>query len=215
MRLVRFACLSLIAIALRAAPLERDLGEGLGYFRVHLAPADLPTNEALRKRPCVLDLRFAQAEPAAAAVLSGWLKFHAADKTPVFVLVNGGTDPAVLQALHDRDAIAGLLVIGIAAQKFAPDIAVIQSAADERRAYDALEKGTTVAALTTDNPDKQRNDEASLAHDRTTEPAAALDDEESPRAEKLPGAKPKGPPIDAALQRAIHLYRALRAMKRV
>lgn len=213
MKLLRLLTPLLLAISAHAAALERDLGDGLVYFRVHAVPEDLPTNEALRKRACVLDLRYAQAEPAATAVLSGWLKFHAADKTPLFVLVNGTTSRSLLASLAERDNIPDLLVIGIAGPRLEPDITVSQSSADERRAYDALENGASAAALTTDNPDKQRNDEASLAHDHAPE-AAAADDDEAPRAEKAAAAKARTPPIDAALQRAIHLHRALRAMKK-
>lgn len=199
----------LLAASVNAAPLQRDLGDGLIYFRLHAVPADLPTDESDRRHPCVLDLRYAHTDSTAASILAAWLKFHAAPKTPVFVLVNGSTAPGLLQILENRDAIPGLLVIGVAGQSFEPDITVAESALDEKRAYDALEHGATVAALTTDNPDKQRNDEASLAHEHSPEPP-----ESDSATDKANSEKPSVV-IDAALQRAIHLYHALRAVKKI
>ncbi len=213
MKLLRLLAPLLLAVALHSAPLERDLGEGLVYFRAHHVPADLPGSEATPKRPCVLDLRFAQAEPAGGAIWAAWLKFHAGDKTPLFVLVNGHTAEPLLAPLVERDALPGLLVIGVASPRLEPDIAVVQPAAEERRAYDALENGATVAAVTVDNPNKQRNDEASLSHER---PPSSNADDDPPHAEKeLGAANARPPPIDAALQRAIQLHRALHAMKKV
>ncbi len=197
---------------LRAAVIERDLGEGLLYFRIHRVPEDLPTNDSVRRHPCVVDLRYAHGNSEAATVLGGWIKFHATTHTPLFVLVNASTSAELLPALAHRDHTAGLLVIGTAAQRFEPDIVVHESSADERRAYEALEKGAAIAALTTDNPDKQRNDEASLARDRSPEPSSDDDTDITDPDEPAP-AKPKGPTIDAALQEAIHLHDGLRAMK--
>jgi len=60
--------------------------------------------------------------------------------------------------------------------------------------------------LLTDNPDKVRNDEASLSKDRVAEASAEATD----RANKKPA-----PPIDVALQRAVHLHRALVALRKI
>jgi hypothetical protein len=192
-----------------AAPIERKLPDHLVYIRVHALPADLPTDDSVRQHPCVVDLRYTQADTASAGILVNWVKFHCSPRTPMFVLVNGSTAPALVTGLR-REVMPGLLTAGVAAQRFEPDLIVTQSAADERRAYDALEQGTDIAALITDHPDKLRNDEASLAQERTTEPPAD-DTEESP----APGAaeKQKPAPTDAALQRAVHVYEGLRALK--
>jgi hypothetical protein len=190
------------------------LGNGLVYFRLHTLPADLPAPEAIHKQPCVLDLRYARADSAAAEVLGSWLKFHAAKHTPVFVLENGSTAPALLKILAARSAMNGVLVIGIAGQTFEPDIAVEESSSKERRAYDAFEHGAAVEALTVDNPDKQRNDEASLAHDRAAEATPDDDTGTADTDTRLP-IKPTPPPIDAALQMAIHLQRGLQALKKL
>ena len=52
-------CLSLFlfSVAAVAAPLTRDLGRNLAFYRIHSLPADLPPNDG-RKQPCVLDLRY-------------------------------------------------------------------------------------------------------------------------------------------------------------
>ena len=99
----------------------------------------------------------------------------------------------------------------MAAQRFEPDFIVTEAPADARRAYDALEKGSDVTALVTDHPDKLRNDEASLAHDRA--PDSDGDDTDGSPSTEEPESKPKAAPTDAALQRAIHVYQGLRAMK--
>jgi hypothetical protein len=213
---LRRAALLLAGIAFctsgHAAPVERDLGDELVYIRTHNVPEDLPTTMAAKPHAYVIDIRYAHGTGDGATVLAGWLKFHASARSPVFVLTNSETAKPILHALSDRESIAGLVVIGIANGKSAPDLVVKQSASDERRAYEALEEGTSVAALTTDNPDKQRNDEASLARDRAPE-ADPDSDVTSPDSETLPATKPHGAPIDAALQEAIHVYRGLRALR--
>jgi hypothetical protein len=186
------------------APLSRDLGRGLFYQRVNALPADLPAADNVRKRPTVLDLRYVHADADAATALIGWLKFTASLHTPVFVLANSETDQAIRQALANRGAVPSVLVIGIPARGFLPDIA-IQAAPDaERRAYDALGAGVDVASLVTENSDKARNDEASLSRDRSTELGAETAKDRAP-----------APPLDAALQRAVHLHRALVALKKI
>jgi hypothetical protein len=101
---------------------------------------------------------------------------------------------------------SGIAVVGIARGAFRPDVAVKGSAEDERRAYDALEKGAMLSMLLTDNPNKVRNDEASLAKDRLAEASAEA---------ATDAGKKESPPIDAALQRAVHLHRALVALKKI
>lgn len=202
-------------VSLRAAALTRDLGDGLVYERIHSLPGDLPTGEDTRKLACVLDLRYVKGDAAAASALDAWLRFHAGAHTPVFILANADTSSALL-AVHT--AIANTLVIGAPASGFAPDIAVHTSAATERRAYDALEKGTAVQALITDNPDKPRNDEAALAKERAAgADSAPLDDVPDIGLENAPAPKPKTPPplLDESLQRARQLHRALLALKKI
>lgn len=197
----------LVAAAACAAPIERDLGNGLTFVRVHQLPGDLPTKTPSRPAASVIDLRYVETDAEGATALAAWLNFRATAKAPVFVLANIETAPVLLHALaaHERGAV---VVVGIEGGSFRPDVAVKSTREEERRAYDALEKGAAVVTLLTDNPNKVRNDEASLSKDRLAE--ASADATEAARGGKTPA-----PPIDATLQRAVHLHRALVALKRL
>jgi hypothetical protein len=190
-----------------AAPLTRDLGRNLAYFRVHTLPADLPSTDGARKQPCVLDLRYVHGNEAAAEAVQAWVKFHAGPHTPVFVLANAETDAALLPPLNARAVAGNIIVIGAPSETFTPDIATPTTPENERRAYDALEAGTEISALMTENPDKVRNDEASLNKDHSSETETPAEDTTKPH--------PAARPIDAALQRAVHIHRALVALKRL
>jgi hypothetical protein len=107
---------------------------------------------------------------------------------------------------HDRGT--GIVVVGIAGTDFRPDVPVKASAAEERRAYDALDQGAVLTTLLADNPTKVRNDEASLTRDRPPEPPAATPSDPA-------AAKREPPPMDLTLQRAVHLHRALVALKKI
>lgn len=192
-----------------AAPVERDLGGGLVYVRVHRLPADLPPKPQGRLAPCVIDLRYVDAAEDAAAAFSAWLKFRATPRSPIFVLANGETSAPLLNVLRAGERGAGVVLIGIESEHFRPDVAVRSTAAEERRAYDALEQGAALATLLADHPNKVRNDEASLTREPPAEPLP-----EPPAA----GGASDGtaaPPIDATLQRAVHLHRALVALKKL
>lgn len=205
--------------AASAAPLTRDLGLGLTYHRAAALPADLPTTEAGRKQPCVLDLRYAQGDATAGAALQAWLKFRAAPRTPVLLLVNAETAAPLLAAVGPQLAAAGVVTIGSGSSGPTPDLTVKTVPADERRAYDALAAGSPVELLLNDAPEKTRNDEARLAQDHhgaPPDPGSVSDDaldDLKPTVEKGP---PKPAPlIDAALQRAVQLHRSLKALKKV
>lgn len=198
------------AASVAAAPLERDLGQGLRLYRLHALPADLPPpgDAAGRPAPCVVDVRYLRADTDAATAFEAWLRFRAKPRVPVFVLANGETSNALLRSLASRPAGAGIVLIGVPAKNLEPDVAVKTGADEERKAYDALENGASIAALLTDNPDKVRNDEASLSKDRLAEASAgAVADAAAPK--RTP------PPIDATLQRAVHLHRSLIALRKL
>lgn len=200
------AAFFLSALGAGAAPLTCDLGQGLPYYRASEVPADLPPAAAAMKKGCVLDLRFAHGDTAAGTALTDWLKRHASPKTPVIVLANVATSPELRAALTPHDPSAGVMVIGGAAPGFEPDLGVKIGVADERRAYDALAEGVSLTILLTDNPDKVRNDEASLSRDRLAEASA----------DAVADAKRSAPPpVDAVLQRAVHVHRALVALKKI
>jgi hypothetical protein len=201
---------------LRAAPVERDLGDGLRYFRLHELPADLPINAA-KSHPVVIDLRFTAATEPGAVALDAWLKSHATPDAPVFVLLNADTASALRPGfVAGHRPGAGVITIAPASSALTPDIALAVPPADDRRAYDAFEHGATVAALITENPDKPRHDEAELARERAN-PPDDVDDTDAivtdPAAEK--DAAPPPPIIDALLERAVQLYRGLRALHRI
>lgn len=190
-----------------AVVVEHELGYGLVYLRLHQLPDDLPPKPAGRVSPCVVDVRYVDADAAAATAFSAWLKLRAMPRTPVFVLANVDTSAALLKVLAARERSAGIVIVGIEGAGFRPDVTVKASTADERSAYDALEKGTPVASLLSDNPSKVRNDEASLS--KPLAEASANTAEEATTAKRTPL------PIDAALQRAVHLHRTLVALKRI
>ncbi len=194
---------------LPAAPVERDLGYGLAYVRVHHLPADLPVKTAPgRPAPCVVDLRYVSADAEAATACLAWLKFRASPRAPVFVLANAETAAALRRPLAAHPRSTGIVVVGWPEKDFAPDVAVKTTAAHERQAYDAFERGTPLVKLLTDNPEKVRNDEASLSKDRLAEASADA-------ADNALGGQREVAPIDATLQRAVHLHRALVALKKL
>jgi hypothetical protein len=200
------ASLVILPLLATAVPVEREVGNGLLYYRVHKLPDDLPGKPAGRVGPSIIDVRYVNADANAAAVLFTWLKNRATSRTPVFVIANADTSPALLKVISGNPRGAGIAVVGIARGGFRPDVAVKGSAEDERRAYDALEKGAMISTLLTDNPDKVRNDEASLSKDRLAEASADAAND---------AGKKESPPIDVALQRAVHLHRALVALKKI
>lgn len=208
---------------LHAAPLQADLGEGLRYYRIHDAPADLPPTET-KPGPAVLDLRYAKGDASAAVALDAWLKFRAAPSHPVLVLVNEETASALQRAVAmDHDSLAGLLVIGADAKGVHPDITVNISAELERHAYDAFEHDTPITSLISEDPGKVRHDEASIAaksHDPANDedPEAIGDLSDAPAPSDKDTAKtPATPPrlTDRVLQRAVHVHRALKALNRL
>ena len=189
-----------------AAPLEREAGGGLAYIRIHKLPDDLPGKPAGRIPPCVVDVRYVNADPEAAKAFSAWLKGRSTARSPVFVLANADTSLALLKVLAGHERGTGIAVVGIEGGPFHPDVPVKGSPEEERRAYNALEQGAVLSTLVADNPDKVRNDEASLSKDRLAEASADAANEVGKKAPL---------PIDVALQRAVHLHRALVALKRI
>lgn len=215
---LRFALpLLLLAAALgRASPaaapgggaagrLDRDLGEGLAYSRLYGLSAERVAAEELMPGPWVLDVRYAPADARAATALLERLGSRASPRAPVFVLANVETGPELRRALRERLRAPGIIVIGVATPDFQPDLSVRATPDEERRAYDALETGAEVASLLTENPDKERNDEASLSRPGGTEAAEAGPDESAPATA----------PIDAALQRAMQVHRAWVALRKI
>jgi hypothetical protein len=194
------------ALAAPAATLVRDLGQGLTYYRIHEIPQDQPAPLSGRPGACVLDLRFAKSDELGASALKAWVMFNVSAHSPIFILENAQTDPALLAVLPAKGP-PGLIVLAPLSARIAPEIAVIVSPADDRKAYEALEKGADVQSLLNDYPDKPRIDEAYLEKEH-------IADSDSP---EVPTDKPMPPRplVDAMLQRAVQLYRGLLALKKI
>ncbi len=210
----------LSALTSHAEALTRDLGQGLSYFRARTLPGDLPSPTPASNQCYVLDLRYTTGDASAAKALHAWLKFHASPRKPVFLLINSDTATTLLAPLASP-RLSGLVVIGAGSAVITPDIAISTTAEVDRRAYDALGGSATPESLIIETPDKPRNDEAALMRDRDrvadapTNTLASDDVTDAPPA--APAVKPKPPAalIDVALQRAVHLHRALKALKKL
>jgi len=135
-----------------AKTLERDLGRGLVYMRITQVPDDLPVRS---KTPAiVIDLRYASGDD-----ISEWLTTYAAPQTPIFVLANTATQETLWLSAKN---VAGSITIGIAAENFAPDIALDMTHEEEKRAYDVLPKTTDINSLLLPPTEKERYDETAM-----------------------------------------------------
>jgi hypothetical protein len=202
------ASLALAALAqgAGASTLVRDLGQGLTYYRVHVIPQDQPAPVSGRPGACILDLRYAKSDELGASALKSWVMFNVAPHSPIFVLENAGTDPALLAVFPARGPV-GLVVLAPKSARIGPNVAVAVSPEDDRRAYDALEKGADIRSLLSDYPDKPRIDEAYLEKEHI----ADSDAPEIPTDKPLP---PR-PMVDEMLQRAVQLHRGLVGLKKI
>jgi len=211
LRLLLAGAAALVALVSPAAE-PRDLGQGLVYLRVHSIDASLPDlAKALAERDAlVLDFRYATASAASVAGLRAALAARG-QKPAAFVLVSPDTPPAVAAARET--APKAWLLLGVADSLPLPQVVVDQDAATDRRAYDALESGHDLAALISGRLGKERYDEASLMQEfrggRTDAQPPAAPDPTAPKS-----GEEKAPVLtDRVLQRAVHLHRALLALK--
>lgn len=189
-----------------AAPVIRDLGEGLTYVGVAALPGDLPSAGATPAGVCVLDLRYAAGGEADAIALGAWLKAQLHPSRPILVLANADTAFSLRLVLVDRAPGSGLMVVGVAGPGLVPDVAVSVAPEQERAAWTALRSGAPLDDLLRENRDKIRNDEASLLRERPSVADAA------PTTAAKSGA---GGGLDVTLQRAVHVHRTLVALKRL
>lgn len=180
------------------------LDQSLRYLRITSAvQADELRTALLKPAPIVIDLRYTADDPSPETLP---LEFRTQPRKPViYVLVSPSTPRAMAKELSE----AHLMLLGIKGSRPEPTIVIAQPAADDRKAYEALDAGTALADLISGKVDKERFDEASLVsefkngnHDAQP-PAATSKDKDTP-APRL---------VDRVLQRAVHLNRAQQALK--
>jgi len=220
LRPVRFLlALSSLLLAPRSLPAAEvtDLGQGLSYLRVHaLADAGRGLRSTLASPTAVvIDLRRATADEASLAALRDGLAVRNPAAARMFILVGPDTPAGVADIVGHSPA----LTLGIAGSQPAPKVTVQVDAATDRRAYDALETGTPVAALISGKIEKERYDEATLVQDFKSgnvdaSPPPAPDPTAAKPADAKAAATPPAPLVDRVLQRAVHLHRALLALRK-
>jgi len=191
----------LLALAMARAARPADLGEGLSYLRLKVLPNDLPS--APRTGPLVADLRFLPATAEQAAAFGAWLGFQARPGVPLLLVANRETGEELRRVLAGTRPPA-VVLIGVPGPGFTPDLLVTAAPEADRQAYAALEAGSALAGLLADHPSKVRQDELGLRLGGETARAPA----------PVAGPTPAEPVVDAALQRAVHLHRAHRALRR-
>jgi hypothetical protein len=212
MKSFSFLVLFLVLSSLSRGTELTDLGQGLSYLRIH-SVADSGT--ALRKAvpgagALVLDLRYATANDDSASILQAAVAGRTAGHL-LFILVSPATPPA----LGPFISASSTLTLGASGSWPAPKVVVQTDANTDRRAYDALDTGTPLAQLISGRIEKERFDEATLVQEfKNGNPDAEPPPTPDPTATPPAGTPEKPVPLtDRVLQRAVHLHRALLALK--
>jgi len=197
--------------AFAAEPAE--LAPDLAYLRVtnyatdsaHIATA-LGADRAL-----VLDLRYPPAEGAELFPLESLLNQRPTEAPrELIILISPQTPAPFAEAL--RTLPAKTITLGVAGSQPQPGVVVAQAPETDRRAYEALSEEIPLASLISGKLDKERYDEASLVRDfrngTSTPPPTSPNSTPDQRGdEKVPVL------TDRVLQRALHLHRALYALR--
>lgn len=203
------AIVVLLAAARATATVEKtNLAADLGYLRVHSYADAAATiqSELAAPRALVLDLRYATAGNADAKELTSELAARPAAQ-PTFVLVSPETPDALAVALQNLPT--GVVTIGVRDSNPQPAVVVAQEAAVDRRAFDAADSGMPIPELISGRIEKDRFDEAALVREFRKEPIP-----DAPKSEAKKDGQEKVPLlVDRVLQRAVHIHRALRAIK--
>ncbi|HLP09742.1 MAG TPA: hypothetical protein VK178_16390 [Opitutaceae bacterium] len=195
-----------------AAPTDpSDLGRGLRYFRLGSGNDDASFAAANAAPALVLDLREGAASDRSAPRLREWLARRDTNR-PLLILLGAAT-PDERRALMPRDA-AGVLTLATKSSGIPADVIVDVDASQERAALDALASGRPARELIETKIEKQRFDEARLAHDHANGVRERV---------ATPATKPDGKPAEPApaplqdvlLQRAVAIHRALLALGRI
>lgn len=189
-----------------------ELSPGLFYVRLHV-PADFATSlpgARSETGALVLDLRYVTVDENSAAALAAALG-RPPTEAPWFILVSPATPAALAPALTAAHALS----LGIEGAVPAPRVIVHATAADDRRAGEALDAGTPPAALISGQLEKERFDEATLVQEfKNGNHDAEPPPDPDPAAPDPAAAPAKAPPLtDRVLQRAVQLHAALLALK--
>lgn len=207
------ACLVLVVSALflpgRAEVV--DLAPDLGYLRVHslVLEREFLASALLKSRALVLDLRYPLDERDAGETLRQELATHPA-KPRLYVLVSPATPVPVVGAIAASPT--RLITLGVKGARPEPQVVVLQSPAGDRQAFDALPAGRSLADLVSGKIEKERFDESMLVAEFRGGPPS---DRAVPAGLPARTDSPDAPrPTDRVLQRALHLHRALAALRR-
>lgn len=215
-----FFALTLLVTALPGAQVHAgepaDLGYNLSYVRVHsLTDATPALQSALSvKHACVLDVRYATATDESISALRTALAGHPTD-APLFILISPATPASVIEAVNPATPVT-YVTLGVAGSHPSPKITVNTAPETDRAAYDAFEHGTPIATLISGKIDKDRFDEATLVQEfkngnpdpESPAPATHAETKSTEPHEKTAAL------TDHVLQRALHLHRALLALRR-
>lgn len=213
---LRLACTVLLffVCTLRAPAAEPvELIPGLTYLRITHYTADSAHLAAAlsANRPLIVDVRYSPAESAADFPFEALLGQRAPEATAALYFLVSPETPAALASVL-RTLPRGAVTLGIEGAQPAPGVIIAQAADVDRRAHDAWSEKIPLAALITGKIGKERFDEAALVKEfrnggSPAAPPAIVDPATAKDGERVPVL------TDRVLQRAVHLHRALLALK--
>jgi hypothetical protein len=219
--------LSAVAVPCSHAAFDKDLGQGLRYFRTANMAADLGSlRQATRAPAVILDLRGASATAEALHEFDLTLG-QATTPGLRIILLNAKTAPDVVRLVTTPRR--RQITISPASAKLPTDLKVNIATERDLEAYVALETGTPLEKLVSSNPEKKRFDEAALARTHGNGPgsggpglvaANGAEEEDEGDPDNTPPTAPTQAPADAkvttppplhdlVLERAVQLHRAL------
>lgn len=185
----RVGLLVTLALVLLATA-RAELAPGLAYVRT---TDPLAIVKALETGSVILDLR---------AVTDEVKPLRIPDKRLLLVLVSPAT-PAI--------TLPGAITVGRAAPGFKTDLTVTTTAESEGQVLTALSAGKSPDELVAENADKPRFDESTLVRDQNN-PAPTLAPADETPSTAATTAKPL---VDPVLQRAVQVYRGLKALGKI
>jgi hypothetical protein len=199
-----------------AAPLLRALPGGPSYLRIRdLAQLDLAATPA----EIIIDLRGLRETTPDGAARLGTLLASGSARTLCLVLIDPTTSADLLAAV--KASKGRHLTLGANLPAGAVDVAVATSAERDQQAVAALDSGRPPEALLETRQEKVRYDESSMVRDHAKGlpiPDAPPELETEPGkddAKSGPAVAVEPPLVDRVLERALHLHRALRAIRRI